>query len=68
MLIAINGTVYNSEDEKVSILLYKNEQQAITRAIVAGDDIFNTMPKDTPKEDVDANVQALKDVFEALHE
>jgi len=66
MLIAINGEVYNSEDERVSLLLYKNEREAIVRAVTHGDDIFSSVPKGTSKKEIEENVNRLNEVKQAL--
>ena len=68
MLVAINGTVYNSEDERISLMLYGNEQKDLLRVIANGHDIYNVVPKGTPQEDINENVKALIDVREALRD
>jgi len=59
MLIVIDGAVYNSEEDKVSLLIFQNERKDLMKALAAGDDIFNTFPKGTPMAAVEENIKVL---------
>jgi hypothetical protein len=59
MLVVIDGAVYNSEEDKVSILIFQNERKPLMQCLAGGDDVFNSFPAGTPAAAVDENVKVL---------
>ena len=61
MLVVIDGAVHNSEDEKISILFFKNERDDIVQGFMNNQDVYSSFPPGTDTKDVQKNIQILRD-------